>query len=65
MLKFFGQMAKVNCLQILPAKHEVTPIDPKYYDRHAEMSKYRMPYTLCSVNDVTEGITKLPPMGDS
>ena len=44
MLKFFGQMAKVNYLQILPAKHKVTSIDPKYYDRHAEMSKYRMPY---------------------
>jgi hypothetical protein len=44
MLKNFGQMAKVNCLQILPAKHEVTSIDPKYYDRHAEMSEYRMPY---------------------
>ena len=37
MLKIFGKMVKVNYLQILPAKHKVTSIDPKYYDRHAEI----------------------------
>ena len=43
MLKNFGQMAKVNYLQILPAKRKVTSIGVKYDDKHAEIPKYWVP----------------------
>ena len=56
MSKNFGQMAKVNYLQILPANvHKVSSIGLKYDDRHAEILKYWVPYNqhstmfLCSL----------------
>ena len=33
-----------TCLQVLLAKHEVTSIDLKCCDRHAEIQKYWVPY---------------------
>ena len=35
-----------TCLQVLLAKHEVTSIDLKCCDRHAEIQKYRVSYKL-------------------
>ena len=40
----------MNCLQNYLQKHEVTSIDLKYYDRHAETPKYRMPYNGVDLN---------------
>ena len=39
-----------TCLQVLLAKHEVTSIDLKCCDRHAEIPKYRESYKKVTFN---------------